>query len=288
MIKKCKKCGIEFSSELNMNYYCSNLCRSRDKFVIIKKDKEFKVWKKNYDKYQNFYDSLQTYKDRLKNKCFICEIEFENFSMCCSKDCSKIMKKESTFITTGSAHNLSNESAARKNMEYNIKNKYGVENVFQIDDVKKKLKETWNIKYGYSNPSKVDYIKNKKRKTAEKNGFWIPKELMDDRKIYEENIYNITWSQMKQYGYLKFGKNLWDIISESKKLENKKWITVDHRFSKNEGFLKKISPEIIGHICNLELMEFSDNRKKWMNSSVTLDSLLEEINEFEKILKFNK
>ena len=288
MIKKCKRCYIEFNSELNLNSYCSDLCKSRDRFITIKKDKEFKVWKKNYDKYHDFYDSLQTYKDRFKNKCFVCELEFENFSMCCSKDCSNIMKKESTFVTTGSNHNLSNESVARKNMEHNLKNKYGVENVFQIDDIKNKLKETWNIKYGYTNPSKVDYIKNKKRKTAEKNGFWVPKEFMDVRKIYEENVHNITWCQMKQYGYLKFGKNLWDIISESRKLENKKWITIDHRFSKNEGFLKKISPEIIGHICNLELMEFSDNRKKWMSSSVTLDSLLDEINEFEKILKFDK
>jgi hypothetical protein len=243
---------------------------------------------KNYDKYPDFYNSLQTYKDRFKNKCFICEKEFINFSMCCSSYCSDIMKKKSTFETTGSYHNLSNQSLSRKNMEENIKNNYGVVNVFQRGDVKNKLRDTWYIKYGYSNPSKSDQIKNKKRKTAEKNGFWIPKELMNERRIYEENVNNITWSQMKQYAPLKFGNDVWDIISESRKLENNKWITIDHRISKNEGYVKKIPVEIIGHICNLELMEFSDNRKKWMSSSITLDTLLDEISKFEKILKFDK
>ena len=119
MIKECKYCKKEFHSELNLNPYCSTACRSKDKFVVISRDKDFKIWKKNYEKYPDFYDSIKTYKDRFKNKCFICGSEFERFSMCCSKECSTIMKKDSTFITTGATHNLSKDSIANsKSLEY--------------------------------------------------------------------------------------------------------------------------------------------------------------------------
>ena len=177
MIKKCKLCGKDFESDLNLNQYCTTKCRSRDKFVEIQKGgNSFKVWKKNYDKYPEFYDSLSSYRDKYKNKCFVCEKEYERFSMCCSKECSLIMKKHSTFLTTGANHNLSNNSIARKNMTESLQKKYGVDNVFARRDVLSKLKDTWIKKYGYTNPSKCDYIKNKKRSTAEKNGFWTPKE----------------------------------------------------------------------------------------------------------------
>jgi hypothetical protein len=288
MIKNCKYCKKEFESPLNLNPYCSTLCRSKDKFIIIEGDKKFKVWKKNYEKYPDFYNSIKSYKDRNKNKCFSCGNIFENFSMCCSKECSIDMKKQSTLITTGSTHNLSKDSKSRKNMTESLMINYGVDNVYKREDVKNKLKETWILKYGYTNPSKVDYIKNKKRSTSEKNGFWTPKELMTERKIYEENVMNVTWFQLKKFGNFKFGNNLWELIKESRKKDQKKWLTIDHRISKNEGFIKKISPMVIGHICNLDLMEFQDNREKWMNSSITLDLLLSEIEDFEKKINFIK
>jgi hypothetical protein len=283
MIKKCEYCRVEFNSPINMNPYCSSKCRSKSKFILIKgKGKPFNVWKKNYEKYPDFYNSLASYKDRIKNKCFVCGKEFENFSMCCSSECSKEMKKESTFLTTGSTHNLSRDSISRKNMENHLLEKHGVSNVFSRKDVVDKLKDTWVKKYGYSNPSKVDFIKNKKRKTAEKNGFWCPKEKMTIKNIYDENVHNITWSQMKKFAQLKFGKDIWERIKESKNLDQKDWLTVDHRYSRSMGFVNNISPEIIGHICNLEIISFSDNREKNYRCSIDIDSLMIEINEFNK------
>ena len=285
MIKKCKLCGKDFESDLNLNQYCTTKCRSRDKFVEIQKGgNSFKVWKKNYDKYPEFYDSLSSYRDKYKNKCFVCEKEYERFSMCCSKECSLIMKKHSTFLTTGANHNLSNNSIARKNMTESLQKKYGVDNVFARRDVLSKLKDTWIKKYGYTNPSKCDYIKNKKRSTAEKNGFWTPKEKMDLRSIYEENVYNITWSQMKKFATIKFGIDIWERIKESKNLEQSEWLTVDHRYSRSKGFINGISPEIIGHVCNLNVINFRDNRKKNSSCSVSLEQLIKEIKEFDKIV----
>jgi hypothetical protein len=282
MIKNCKHCNTEFVSGLNMNPYCTNLCRSRDKFIIINSgSKPFRVWKKNYEKYPEFYNSI-SYKERLKNKCFMCESEFEKFSMCCSIKCSDLMKKQSTLLSTGAEHNLSNNSKARKNMIQSLNEKYGVDNVFSREDVILKLKDTWVKKYGYTNPSKVDYIKNKKRQTSEINGFWCPKERMNHRMIYEENVYNITWHQMKKFACLKFGSDIWERMKESKKLDQREWLTVDHRYSRSKGFIDSVSPEIIGHICNLEIIKFYDNRKKSSNCSVDLNTLISEIQEFDK------
>lgn len=287
MIKKCKYCLVEFTGLHNMNPYCTTKCRSKDKFCeVTGEDKKFKVWKKNYEKYPDFYNKIKSYKDRYKNKCFICEIEYENFSMCCSVKCSNTMKEITTMETTGSKHNLSSGSISRKNMTESLIENFGVTNVFQRDDVKEKLKNTWLLKYGYTNPSKVDLIKNKKRKTAEKNGFVIPAFLKDVRLIYEENVHSITWNQMKKFAQLKFGKDVWDRIKESRDLPQTQWLTIDHKVSKNYGFINNIPCEVIGHISNLDILTFSENRNKWSNNSINVDDLMKEIKEFEKLLKF--
>lgn len=287
MIKKCKYCSLEFESGINMNPYCSTKCKSRDKFFEIEgKGKKFMVWKKNYEKYPDFYLSLKSYKDRYKNKCFVCGVEYENFSMCCSSKCSKLMKEKTTLETTGCKHNLSANSTARKNMMKSLIETHGIENVFQREDVKEKLKNTWMIKYGYTNPSKVDFIKNKKRKTAEKNGFVTPLHLKDKRLVYEENIHSITWSQMKRFAQLKFGSDIWERISDSRNLPQIEWLTIDHRVSRNYGFINNIPCEIIGHICNLNVITFSENRNKWANNSISIEELMNEIKEFDRLLRF--
>lgn len=288
MIEKiCKFCGKAFSSDKkNFNLYCNSKCKSKDKFVKLKQGgKTFSVWKLNYEKFPDFYNNLPSGEERHKNMCYICGKVYDLFRMCCSDECSLKMKKMSTLMTTGAEHNLSSSSSSRKNMNENLFNRYGVNNVFQREDVKNKLKETWKMKYGFSNPSKSEEIKEKKRKIMEERGYWMSREEWDDRKIYEANVYEITWSQMKRFAKLKFGNDIWKRIEESRNLSQVEWLTVDHRFSRNSGFLNSVSPEIIGHICNLEILTFSENRLKWANSSVSMEDLLEEIEKFDKITK---
>ena len=64
----------------------------------------------------------------------------------------------------------------------------------------------------------------------------------------------------------------------------KDWLTVDHRISRIYGFINKIPPNVIGHICNLEIMTFEKNRDKWAKCSITIDELIEEIEKFEEII----
>ncbi len=51
---------------------------------------------------------------------------------------------------------------------------------------------------------------------------------------------------------------------------------LDHKFSKNQGFLNNIDPKIIGHYTNLELIPRHSNRKKYNKCSITLTELLED------------
>jgi hypothetical protein len=284
---KCKRCGSKFQKiKKSFFEYCSNTCKSRDKFMTIR-DKignEFKVWKVNFQKYPDFYLNLNS-NNKLNNKCFICGKEYTAFRMCCSEKCSSNMKKETTFKTTGSEHNLSKESKSRLNMEENLTKLYGVSNVYQRDDVKNKLKETWKLKYGYDNPSKNKEIKEKKRKKLEKNGFWTPRESWPPRKVYEHNVYEITWSQMRKFAELKFGNDIWERIKKSRKLPQQEWLTVDHKFSRNRGFLENLDPSIIGHICNLEILTFKENRSKWSDCSISREELELEIKKFNSQIK---
>lgn len=65
----------------------------------------------------------------------------------------------------------------------------------------------------------------------------------------------------------------------------REWLTVDHIYSRSDGFLNKVSPDIIGHICNLNIITFQDNRNKWMHSYITIEDLKEKIKEFEEKIK---
>ena len=52
---------------------------------------------------------------------------------------------------------------------------------------------------------------------------------------------------------------------------------LDHMFSKHQGFLNNIPPEIIGHYSNLQLIPRHSNRTKYNKCSITIEQLYETI-----------
>lgn len=52
---------------------------------------------------------------------------------------------------------------------------------------------------------------------------------------------------------------------------------LDHAYSVKQGFLNDVSPEIIGHICNLRMIPAKDNIIKKEGCSITLTELLRQI-----------
>lgn len=51
--------------------------------------------------------------------------------------------------------------AVKAKKKQNLKDKYGVENISQLESIKDQKKATWMKKYGVDNPSKADIIKDK-------------------------------------------------------------------------------------------------------------------------------
>lgn len=65
--------------------------------------------------------------------------------------------------------------------------------------------------------------------------------------------------------------------SPSNKGNNLGGVSRDHLYSVRDGFINKVSPEIISHPANCILMKHSDNSSKNSSSSITLEELKERI-----------
>ena len=53
---------------------------------------------------------------------------------------------------------------------------------------------------------------------------------------------------------------------------------LDHKYSKHQGFLNNVPPEVIGHYSNLQMLPRHSNRKKYNKCSISIDELYESIN----------
>jgi len=100
-------------------------------------------------------------------------------------------------------------------------------------------------------------------KSKVKNGSAIDPSLKDAWKLYEDAVDRITRESWIYYQ---------DIINPGGLIRGKEF-ELDHKFSKAEGFKNNIPPEFIGHPANLEMINRSENRKKYNTSSITINEL---------------
>jgi len=63
--------------------------------------------------------------------------------------------------------------------------------------------------------------------------------------------------------------------------DNPNGVNRDHMYSIKDGFVNNISPEIIKHPANCELVLHQDNLKKHTNSSISLNELLDKIKHWD-------
>ena len=112
----------------------------------------------------------------------------------------------------------------------------------------------------------TEEYRRKIRKTFEDRGIWVPLSR----------------------------KSLWELYAkEANWLQNfkvKKGLDRDHRFSRRDGFIKKVFPEILRHPVNCEFMTRAENCKKmWTcGSSIPLEQLFAEIRKFNGAWKEHK
>lgn len=94
-------------------------------------------------------------------------------------------------------------------------------------------------------------------------GLAIPKEQKTEWELYREQVLNYTY---KSWQHNEHKINPAGLTRGSE-------YELDHKFSITEGFKQNISPEIIGHYTNLELLPKGANRSKRIKCSITLDEL---------------
>jgi hypothetical protein len=156
------------------------------------------------------------------------------------------------------------------------------------DDVKSKISESLKK---YYEPIKQNK-KNKKCRSCniEKE---IPKHkiICDDcrnqyYKFYRPSCefnFNIFEYEFDTNDLKKFG---W--YSPTNKGNNLNGVSKDHMFSVKDGFINKISPEIIKHPANCQLLKHVDNNRKKTNSIITIDELMIRIKKWDEKFDNNK
>jgi hypothetical protein len=121
---------------------------------------------------------------------------------------------------------------------------------------------------GYQRASRK--ASTKVRSSNEVAGNWTPIDQLTEREIYARKVDAET--------------RLYDLTSlENYKLRGKGSYHLDHRFSVQAGFTLGISPEIIGHICNLEMKPEAQNISKNCKCDITLDELTNKITLYESM-----
>jgi len=173
--------------------------------------------------------------------------------------------KETNLVKYGNCCPLLSIDVIKKTKETNFR-KYGVEYGTQSDKAKQKRKETNILKYGVDNIFKSDDFKNKLKQSKIKDGIIISDYFLDEWKIYRNEVRRVTRIFKEDLFKNWNGYDFYDgeYIKDYFKLHhnNKKFPTIDHKISLFEGFIKKISPDQIGHIYNLVITKRSINSKK--------------------------
>lgn len=278
----CNHCNTEFESKTSTKRYCSIKCENDDRKILIEiNNKTWYIYKENFEKYPEYYLANRcNFGDAIKNKCIICEIEFNKYSRTCSKKCSKILSQNTCLKNFGSTSNLNKDSIGKKEINKIVKEKYGVDNVFQLKEVKDKILKTFITKYNITNPSYNLNVKLKRRKTGEKNGTVIPLHLKNEWDYYKMHVHSCTKYSVNRFGFKYWGK---DFIKKWNKYDHH----VDHIYSVYDGFINKIPAYIIASFSNLRFIPAKQNMAKSKKSLITKEELLNNyydffISEYEK------
>jgi len=155
----CKRCGDDY-----------NIDNISKKYI-----------EKNIEKYK-FCSNCRKYK-----LCKNCGIEFHHHqNQTCSSICSKELKEKSLMLSCGTKHNFSKNSKSRIDWQNDMLEREGIQNVFQRNSIKQKIKKTILDKYGVEHISKSEKIKLKKRNTLE-NTLKLYPNIFKDKWILTHN-----------------------------------------------------------------------------------------------------
>ena len=201
---------------------------------------EFWEYVKNNFLGDSFNEKLYCYFHNIKEQqvCVVCNsnVKFISFTKGFSKYCSKKCVYKSEEIANKKRETLHKNYGDKFGdfMKNKIKKKYGVENVFQLDNIKQKIKKTNLEKYGVENVRKLSSVTDKASKTLKekcfkKYGVTHPMKL-------EKNKEKLVNTNLEKYG-VKCSLQNEEIDKKSRKTCLEKY--GDERFTRTELFLEK-------------------------------------------------
>lgn len=207
--------------------------------------------------------------------------------------CEKIISKEyKSYNMCLNNNNFYACSECRfKKTEITNKKRYGVRNVFQIEEIKnentercrknsqerlEKRTKTNLIKYGVENPFQIEEVKELiKQKTYEtkiKNGLFIDNSKITGFKLYKKQVTKFTNQVKKELFNNWNGYDYYDgeYIKENFKYKhtNPIYPTIDHKNSIRYGFDNNISPIEIASLNNLCITKRKINTSKYIKTEI--------------------
>jgi hypothetical protein len=147
------------------------------------------------------------------------------------------------------------------NPEFIKKVKAGVKKSYESNPELRKSRSKIGKKYGFGGDNKDSF-----RKVMEDKGSWRRLEDISDWELYREKVRTVSDEN--------YQKHFYDIPNAKKR--SREW-HLDHRVSIAYGFENDVDVEVISHWKNLEVIHHSVNESKFVDCSITLDKLVEEI-----------
>lgn len=251
-INKCNNCNRDILKIENK--YCSAKCNNNSE--------------ETKNKFRDAYNKLSDDERKIRNdnRTNTFNERYGGYTMQ-SNELSTKMRK-TMMERYGVEHSFQNENSKQKAINTWIK-KYGVDNPYKAEEVKEKIKNILLEKYGVDNACNINPKSRIESglKTKIEKGLIIPEKFLSDYQKYRKGVKKLTEETYKKYK---------DIINPN----NFKRVTngnighqLDHKYSIFEGFLDNVDPKIISSLHNLQMLEWSKNRKKGKDCSITLNEL---------------
>ncbi len=173
-----------------------------------------------------------------------------------------------------------------------VKKKYNIERgvklskdgkIIRSENFKKNvLDKNLNI---YGGGTKESYIKAFKSRYGYEYSEYLEKE--PEFKKYSKLVRNKTNESLRKY------KHLFSNLDNLGRCGDAGKYQVDHIYSVKYGFINKISPNLIGHPSNLQVIKWEDNLKKSINCDISVNELINNCSKFltdnhKIMIDFNK
>lgn len=261
-INKCLFCNKEI---LNLNHkFCSHRCNNNSE--------------ETKNKFRKCYNNLSNEEKeiRIKKRTNTFNIRYGGYTLQVKTLRDKVEKK--MFENFGVYHSFHSEEIKNKAKKTWLIN-YGVDNPFKSSEIINKIKDVLKSKYNVTSAVLINIDKNleKTRRTKILRGLIIPDEFLTDFKIYYKMVKNLT-----RKNYIKYKQQI--NPQKLKRVTNgNEGYQLDHKYSIFEGFIDSIPIEIISHPSNLELITWKENIKKSKSSSILIEELKNNIENFNQI-----